>query len=341
MEARFSTIDGLLVKLSRFFMVGRKKIVLNIKQHLQEIQKYTFIAEEEARKNKQSVVEMEKKLIELIKYTATVEEEAQKNKQSVVEMGEKLSESQNHVKRFGLVSDALKAPPNTNSFVNEFDRLIKIDFKQFCDKESAINDVKEIERLEYINKEMHLIANHPQIHSKNMGAIGGGFSSGKSSFINSFITDSNIRLPIGIRPVTAIPSYIICNEKNELYGISYRGGKFEIAPEIYKSLSHEFLKSFSFNLREIILQTVVSCPMKKDYFENICLVDTPGYDSADENISKYDFETALLHIKDTNFLVWVIGLDKTGTIPESDLNFLNELSNLNDKISCNCQFSPC
>jgi ribosome biogenesis GTPase A len=229
------------------------------------------------------------------------------------------------LKNFELVSDILRARPGKSTCIEEFESLINNEFKELSDKNPGLNDMIEVDRLRYILREMRLIANCPSLHSKNLGAIGGGFSSGKSSFINSFISDSGLRLAVGKLPVTAIPSYVVCDGQSKVQGISYSGGTFDISLEMYKALSHEYLKSLSFNLKEILTYTTVLCPLRDEYFKDLCLIDTPGYNPPNSGTKEHDIETAISYIKEAQFLIWMIGLDQTGTIPASDITFLDAL----------------
>jgi GTPase SAR1 family protein len=239
--------------------------------------------------------------------------------------------SENHVdhaiklRNFDLVSDALKAESVKSDSLEKFKELIDTEFIPFCSAEPAVNSAETLQKLQFLLKEMRLVANFPSLHSKTVGAIGGGFSSGKSSFINSFIKEEGIRLAEGMLPVTAIPSYVVHDSRQYVNGITYKGGRFEIALDMYKTITHELLKSFSFNLKEIILYTTVLCPMDEELFGSICLIDTPGYNPAASGAAESDFSTASEYIKDANFLIWMIGLDVNGTFPKSDLAFLEKL----------------
>jgi len=232
--------------------------------------------------------------------------------------------------KFELISDVLKAKAEKNQYIDIFHSLIKNDFEtEFCNTERGrnTNDAKAIRDLDYIYQEMKLIANCPQLYSKRIGAMGGSFSSGKSAFINSFLVDKKkerIELAEDVNPTTAIPSYIISDEKSQIKGISYEGGQFIIESEIYKKIDHKFLESFTFDLNKIIKYTIVLTPMKNDLFENICLIDTPGYDASKHGNTKRDFDVAKEYIKDAQFLIWVVNIEK-GTIIKSDLEFLREL----------------
>ena len=66
------------------------------------------------------------------------------------------------------------------------------------------NEAEAILKLQSIEKELELITIYPNLYQKSVIAIGGGFSSGKSSFINSLIIDKKVKLPEGINPTTAL-----------------------------------------------------------------------------------------------------------------------------------------
>jgi len=138
-----------------------------------------------------------------------------------------IEENREKIRNFDLVSDALKAEPVENSFIKEFESLIDNDYsKGLCNNVPGVNDAENLKVMQQILEEMRLIANCPKLHSKDIGAVGGGFSSGKSSFINSFFVGSKVKLAEGIKPVTAIPSYVICDHDSAIHGISFREGFF-------------------------------------------------------------------------------------------------------------------
>ena len=227
---------------------------------------------------------------------------------------------------FSFISDILNAEPEENAHIKKFDSLVSVDFSAFCDSVRDLNQVKDMLEFDKIKNQMRLIANCPPLHSKMVGAVGGGFSSGKSSFINSFMNnDDSVKLAEGIRPVTAIPSYVISGEKPSIQGLSYRGGNFEIKEELYKAISHEMLKKLKFDLKHILSYITVKTNLDSTLFSNICLIDTPGYSAPDSGSTEKDMEIAKAYIKDAKFLIWIVGLDSKGTINTSDLEFLEDL----------------
>ena len=59
---------------------------------------------------------------------------------------------------------------------------------------------------------------YEKLIGKNIIALGGGFSSGKSSFLNALMGKSI--LPEDINPSTSVPTYIVKGEKHEVMGIN-------------------------------------------------------------------------------------------------------------------------
>lgn len=232
------------------------------------------------------------------------------------------------IRNYDLLSDALGATSKNNQHVQQFSNLIDNDFTHFCDIEGALNDVLPTRRLLRIRDDLQRIADFPSLYSRRVGAIGGGFSAGKTAFINSFMCGPGMRLAEGRTPVTAIPCYIIGNASNTsslVQGVSYRGGIFTIDEEIYSNLSHETLKSFNFNLHEIIRDIVVLTPMPDELFSNLCIMDTPGYNPAKVNTRKEDSNIAKEAIMKADFLIWLVGLDAHGTLPKTDMDFLADM----------------
>lgn len=226
-------------------------------------------------------------------------------------------------KIFSFIAVILNAKPEENTYIKKFDSLVKDDFSVFCDSVRDLNQMKDVHDFDEIKNQMRLIANCPPLHSKTVGAVGGGFSSGKSCFINSFMS-GGVTLTEGIRPVTAIPSYVISGERPSIHGLSYRGGNFEIKEDLYKAISHEMLKKLKFDLKHILSYITVETNLDSSLFSNICLIDTPGYNAPDSGSTEQDMKIAKSYIKDAKFLIWIVGLDSHGTINTSDFDFLDD-----------------
>jgi signal recognition particle receptor subunit beta len=269
------------------------------------------------------ITELEKQLTQKEDVMRRFEKCLQELKEAA-EMDEKMDVLDNDPGRFHFISRALAAHPEKNGVVDQFSKIFAA-FEAFAKEEDAMKEeLSQIRKMESVRDKISLIANFPSIYGKRIGAVGGGFSAGKSSFLNNFLPENSIELVVGIEPVTAIPCYITCEKDVCITGHNAGGGMFEIKRETFKSISHEFLQALTFNLKELIPYITVSSPLNTELFENLCLIDTPGYDPAGSGSSEKDFDTAVESIKKADFLIWLIDIG-SGTIPLSDIKFLNKL----------------
>ena len=231
--------------------------------------------------------------------------------------------------KYNLVSSFLNAKPLPNDNLEVFKNFIANDFIEFANQESSLaEEAKALVMLQDIEKRLEQITTFPSIYNKNIVAVGGGFSAGKSEFLNSFFIDKQIKLPVGINPVTAIPTYITVGDANTIKGYSYKGGIVKLSSEMYKKLSHDFIKSLGFNLKDIAPIMAIETPMES--YSNICFIDTPGYNPSNTGYTDGDSDTSREYLNHANTLLWVVGIDTNGTIPKSDLEFLESIA-LEDK----------
>jgi len=231
-----------------------------------------------------------------------------------------------------LISKLLSSK-NKDEGLTVFRELLYNSFLEFANKESSIaNEAEMILKLQEIEKDLELVSSYSNLYKKNIIAVGGGFSAGKSEFISSFISNPILKLPIGVVPTTAIPTYVFNEEKDVFLGTTNKGGVIkldEIDKNFHKNLSHEFIKSFEFNLKEIMPYMMIGTNI--DY-ENLCFIDTPGYNPAsiEHGFTSEDVNTAKSFLENVNILIWLIGADANGTISQSDLEFLESV-NLENK----------
>jgi hypothetical protein len=234
--------------------------------------------------------------------------------------------------RHELVSELLAAQVQ-NKGVMMFHETLNGDYMEFANADDTLaNEAEIFLQLQNIEKELSIIAACPELYQKNIIAVGGGFSAGKSEFISSFM-DSGIKLPISIEPTTAIPAYVMNAPKEYLLGYSKNGGAVDlrkIDKNFHARLNHDFMKGFKFNLKEILPFIVLGTKLK---FENICFIDTPGYNPSG-NIANYgaDVDTAKEFLEEAGVFLWLVGLDSTGTMPSGDLEFLSSLDLENKKL---------
>lgn len=162
---------------------------------------------------------------------------------------------------------------------------------------------------------------------KNIVALGGGFSSGKSSFLNSILGEKI--LPADINPSTSVPAYLVSGNDVSVYGINTFGSRVDMEAEDVKLISHGFGKldddDNEATLGHILDSIFISSPLQP--FENIALLDTPGYSKAEsaEYSAKTDEKIARAQLNSANYILWFVQAD-SGTITQEDISFLETLN---------------
>ncbi|GHS47376.1 hypothetical protein VN1165_12530 [Helicobacter pylori] len=206
-----------------------------------------------------------------------------------------------------------------NKGLEEYQCILDNNFLEFA---SGVDSLKEKEiallELQEIKKELQLVASYPSLFQKNMVAVGGGFSAGKSSFLNNLL-GLKLKLPEHIDPTTAIPTYCLKGKKEVLMGFSQNGGMVEL-PNL--AFDHQFLKSLGFNLKEIMPFMLLSAPSVP--FEFLCFIDTPGYNPGNQGYTGGDKEASKESLKHAKHILWLISCE-SGEIHKNDLEYLQEL----------------
>lgn len=170
--------------------------------------------------------------------------------------------------------------------------------------------------------------NFPLFYHKNIIALCGQFSSGKTSMINSFLKDDI--LPTSIEPTTAINTFVICDKDYENQGLYIRNhfsGQTKVDKELYQFVTHAFAQKYDKNVHSMI--KYVSLHTQKLKYENIALLDTPGYTGQGVDATEDDSNMAMKGIAQADNIVWVVSMEN-GTIKNNDLEFL-EKEELNGK----------
>ncbi|MEB6378045.1 hypothetical protein MXM41_03700 [Leclercia adecarboxylata] len=229
--------------------------------------------------------------------------------------------------RFALVQSILAASPAKNPGLDTFRNLLNNNYAQFAAEESSLaNEAGALLALQKIASELEQANAFPPASGKTLIGVAGGFSSGKSEFINSFIKDGSIRLATGMNPVTVIPSFVVCAPYSRICGYAHNGGSVTLSSKIYKALSHDYIAAFGFDLRSIMPTISLQAPMDEVLFENICLIDTPGYNPGSGSLAEAsDRDTTVKFLQPCSAMIWVIGLDPAGTISQTDIELIRQL----------------
>lgn len=220
--------------------------------------------------------------------------------------------------RYDLIARILNAKTN-NEGLEEYQQILDNEFLEFA---SGVDSLKEKEiallTLQEIQKELQLVASYPSLFQKTIVAVGGGFSAGKSTFLNNLL-GLKLKLPEDMNPTTAIPTYCLKGKKEVLMGFSQNGGMVELP---HLTFNHQFLKSLGFNLKEIMPFMLLSAPSVP--FEFLCFIDTPGYNPGNQGYTGGDKEASKESLKHAKHILWLVSCER-GELHKDDLEFLQEL----------------
>ncbi|GAA7306223.1 hypothetical protein HpM042_11960 [Helicobacter pylori] len=220
--------------------------------------------------------------------------------------------------RYDLIARVLNARIE-NEGLEEYQQILDNEFLEFA---SGVDSLKEKEiallTLQEIKKELQLVAGYPSLFHKNMVAVGGGFSAGKSTFLNHLL-GLKLKLPEDTLPTTAIPTYCLKGKKEALMGFSQNAGMVELS---HLTFDHNFLNSLGFNLKEIMSLMLLSAPSVP--FEHLCFIDTPGYNPSNQGYTGGDEQASKEYLKRAEHILWLISCERGG-IEGDDLEYLQEL----------------
>lgn len=158
---------------------------------------------------------------------------------------------------------------------------------------------------------------------KNTVALGGGFSTGKSSFINATLGEK--LLPSEIDPSTSVPTYVISGKKNNAMGINVFNKKIDLEIEDVRIISHGFSTEYNVKFGHLLETIFIETPSNP--YEAISFLDTPGYSKPEsENYSlKTDENIARTQLNSANYILWFVSAEE-GTITEDDIRFIKSLN---------------
>ncbi|WRG06501.1 dynamin-like GTPase family protein [Helicobacter pylori] len=220
--------------------------------------------------------------------------------------------------RYDLIARILNAKME-NEGLEEYQSILNNEFLEFA---SGVDSLKEKEiallMLQEIQKELQLVASYPSLFQKTIVAVGGGFSAGKSTFLNNLL-GLKLKLPEHIDPTTAIPTYCLKGKREVLMGFSQNGGMVELP---HLAFDHQFLESLGFNLKEIMPFMLLSAPSAP--FEFLCFIDTPGYNPGNQGYTGGDKEASKESLKHAKHILWLVSCE-CGDLHKDDLEFLQEL----------------
>ena len=175
---------------------------------------------------------------------------------------------------------------------------------------------------------MPLFLDHSGFSDAINVAVGGGYSSGKSSFLNN-ITGIGAVLPTGIEPVSMINTYISFSDKVTkliVSGKNCKGHVVKLNREVLDCIQHS--SKSKVYVSSVLDELYINVPVSKEceHLKGLVFIDTPGYnnsDNANKENGKKDIDTASDALEDSDALFWCIDAE-AGTISQRDIEMLNK-----------------
>ena len=218
-----------------------------------------------------------------------------------------------------FIASAVNAEPELNKGLLQFRTLLESDYQEYANQNAfLVSRISAMRRLQHAEAQIEQLTRDTQIISKTIVAVGGAFSSGKSSFMNSFFSQGDV-LPCSLKPTTAIASYVLSGESTEITGYTNRGARVAVPEKIFGQLS--YMNGLRLNMKRIIGNIVLRTKFVHPY-ENICFIDTPGFNPG--SCTELDYNTAITAISDAQALIWCFDADG-GTIHDDDFRIINDI----------------
>ena len=208
-----------------------------------------------------------------------------------------------------------------------FEGLLEHDYRLFASRESYPKEADAYAILQGLFTRMGEIRLAPRLASRNICAVAGGFSSGKSTFLNALMADRPEGiLPTQITPTTSIPTYIFHVDDPDLTvnAFNHHGGRVKINADMFQRMTHSFKRDHGIELKRLVHRVAIYTP-KLQSWRRLALIDTPGYSNPEGSAvaGERDEDIALASVLDSHFLIWVVDCD-SGTIPAQDLQFIRK-----------------
>ena len=187
----------------------------------------------------------------------------------------------------------------------------------FEDEFEVFNKLSGLKERMYEQSKMRLLSH------KCVVGIGGKFSAGKSCFINSILDDDI--LPEDTTPTTSIATYIVKEiGLEQLLANTMNDMDVNLDRNAVQAITHLFNEKYKLGFSHIIRHLLIKT--SKLPYDNVVLLDTPGYSKDDSTMPKetQDEVTAKINLKTADYVIWLVDIEN-GVINQTDIQFLNEL----------------
>ena len=224
-----------------------------------------------------------------------------------------------------LITNLLAVPEQDTNLDNKLDYLAKLieeDYVELAKESDLKTEAEVIKKIENTKEKLEDIVNFPFLSNQQVVAIGGAFSAGKSTFVNSILGDS--KLPTDTTPTTSIPTYIAQGTSENIFAHNVFGKKVSIDQEAVNAISHAFNQKYNLSFTQLLKNIILQ---SKDFpYQNLTFLDTPGYTKSDihKKADNTDKALARTHLQLADYLIWLVDIER-GVVPQQDIEFIKKL----------------
>ncbi|WP_233963520.1 dynamin family protein [Pectobacterium versatile] len=231
--------------------------------------------------------------------------------------------------RYSLLCQSCEDRPNgaakeDETILKTLENLIEHDLLTLARKGSPSTFTDILHALRHEMVRFREFCEYPELSSKVIVGLGGSFSAGKSSLINTLVGDRQC-LVTEVDPTTSLPTYLVKGsaEATKIRAINLFNRLITMSHQQFRTLTHEERERYGSQVSRMLKSVIVSHQGLS--WENLALLDTPGYSKADEQGSaRTDAGIARSQLNSAQFIIWLVPADK-GTITEDDIAFLATL----------------
>ena len=229
-------------------------LIINIgkyKNKINNLNKNIFDKEENIKNINSELTKYKNELSEKESDYNKVKTELEETNIKLEEKEETINNHKKAIDKHKKVLDILSDRAEKNEQTEAFDKM-RIVYNDLINKciEYDLPSGKLFKNFDELLEKIEDAINFPLFYHKNIIALCGQFSSGKTSMINSFLKD-NI-LPTSIEPTTAINTFVVYEKDNDLYIRNCFSGQTKVDKEFYDFVTHTFTKEYDKDVHSMV-----------------------------------------------------------------------------------------
>lgn len=236
-------------------------------------------------------------------------------------------------KQFSLVKKLIAVKTERNELLDEahkIEKIIKTDLPKALEMEAPPDLPALCFDLQEVYEQFEDFLVFQDMIGKRIVALGGGFSTGKSSFLNGILSEnseSRVRLlPTDTAASTSVPTYLMHADDGEIIrAINLFDSRItDLTVGDVGVMAHGFEEKsqLGISLGQLIQRMFISTALQP--YGHIAFLDTPGYSKPDtkDYSARTDEQIAREQLNHSHFILWFVN---GAVLPQSDIEFLKQL----------------